>query len=510
MGASIRELGPFLFDSERMTLACEGLELSLGTKGAALFSALADANGGVVTKTDLMRAAWPGSVVEEANLTVQIAALRRTLGTWAGERDWIVTVPRSGYRLVLPPPAETTAGHGAPAVAVLPFENLSGDPAQAVFADGLVEEIITALSRFRTFAVVARSSSLVFKGRNVDVREVAKALGVLYVLEGTVRRSGDKVRVTAQLIEGTSGAHIWAEMFEGVGTDIFDFQDQITRSVIGIVEPQIRKAEIDRARRKRPDSLLAWDLYIRAMPLVYGADIAGYTVAIELLDRALALAPDYAPALAFASWAHEKRRTFGGPAASLSDIDDAAIAVSLAERALEADPHDAVAMGLLGWERILFNSDFSGLTLCTRAVEINPNHRAVLDLGAVAHLFAGSLEQTIACGMRAVELSPGAPDAYMCLNHIASACFSLRRFDEAAEWAQRSIAAERNFVFSHLFLAVSNAHLGRLDAARAAMKRVLEIRPDFTITIKSYPAMRFPERRALMIEGLRLAGMPER
>lgn len=411
MTAVISRFGPFIFDREQMKLTRNGRTVALGSRGTALLAALADAKGSVVGKETLIDAAWPGTVVEEANLTVQIAALRRALGAGPDEHDWIVTVPRVGYRLVWPQASGTATASGAPAVAVLPFENLSSDPEQSFLADGVVEELITALSRFRTFAVVARNSTFVYKGRAVDVRDVARDLGVRYVLEGSVRRSGNRVRVAAQLIEGASGAHLWAEKFEGAVADIFDFQDQITKSVIGLIEPQIRKAEIERARRKRPESVDAWDLYVQAVPLVYGANVLAYTEAIDLLDRALALEPDYAPALAFASWAHEKRRTFGGGAVAAAD--DVEVSLALAQRALEADPDDALAMALLGWERILFRSDYSGLALCSRAVELNPNNRAVLDLTAVAHLFAGDLDKVIAYGTRALQLSPGAPDAYM-------------------------------------------------------------------------------------------------
>ena len=499
--------GPFVFDREQMKLTRDGLSVSLGSRGTALLAALADARGGVVAKDTLMQAAWPGAIVEEANLTVQIAALRRALGTRQGGQDWIVTVPRVGYRFLSPNTTRSLTEHGAPAIAVLPFESLSPDPEQSFLADGIVEEIITALSRFRTFAVVARNSTFVYKGRAVDVREVARDLGVRYVLEGSVRRSGERVRVTAQLVDGASGAHLWAEKFEGAPADIFDFQDEITRSVIGLIEPQIRKAEIERARRKRPESLDAWDLYLQALPLVYSAKVPGYTTAIELLDRAIALDPHCAPALALASWAHEKRWTFGGAIASAPD--DVDMALAHARRALDSDPDDALAMALLGWERILFRWDYGGLALCSRAVEINPNHRAVLDLAAVAHLYAGDLDQVIACGTRALELSPGAPDAYMCMNHISSAHFCAGRFEEAAKWAQRSIDLEKGFLFSHLFLAVSNAHLGRLEAARAAMKSALAIRPDYTVAIEIDDPMRFPERKNPWIDGLRMAGMPE-
>jgi TolB-like protein/Flp pilus assembly protein TadD len=502
---AVSTFGPFVFDREQLKLTRDGRAVSLGGRGSALLAALVDAKGGVVSKDALMQAAWPGTVVEEANLNVQIGALRRALGTGPDEREWIITVPRVGYRLVL---QQRTADSGPPAVAVLPFENLSSDPEQGFLADGLVEEIITALSRFRTFAVVARNSTFAHKGRAVDVREVARDLGVRYVLEGSVRRSGDKVRVAAQLVEGASGAHLWAEKFEGAVSDIFDFQDEITRSVIGLIEPQIRKAEIERARHKRPESLDAWDLYIQAVPLVYAANVAGFTQAIHLLDRALALAPDYAPALAFASWAHEKRYAYGG--AAQVDVDVVETALALAQRAVKADPDDAMAMALLGWERILFRRDYAALALCVHAVELNPNSRAVLDLAAVAHLFAGDLNEMLSCSVRALQLSPGATDAYACIEHIAAAHFHAGRFEEAAEWSQRSIDLEKDAVFNRLQLATSLAHLGRIDQARAEMTVALALRPDFTIAshVKDDP-QRFPDRKKRWIDGLRLAGMPE-
>jgi len=507
MATAVATFGPFAFDRARMTLVRDGRPIALGSRGAALLASLADAQGGVVTKETLMQAAWPGTIVEEANLTVQIAALRRALAAWADGEEWIVTVPRAGYRLALPV-EEGAATPGAPAVAVLPFDNLSADPEQSFMADGIVEDIITALSRFRTFAVVARNSTFAYKGRAIDVREVARDLGVRYVLEGSVRRSGDKVRVSAQLIEGATGAHLWAETFDGAATDIFEFQDKITNSVIGLIEPRIRKAEIDRARRKRPESLDAWDLYVQAVPLVYGAKVPAYTEAIDMLHRALALAPDYGPALAFASWAHEKRKTFAGTAPS--GVDDVEMALAFAERALAVDPDDALAMALLGWERILFHLDYSRLDLCTRAAELNPNNRAVLDLAAVAHMHAGDLDKVLAYAMHALELSPGAPDAYMCMTHISSAHLCSGRFAEAAMWAQRSIDLEKEFVFNYLHLAISKAHLGELDAARAAMKTTLALRPDFNMKNQTEgDPMLFADRKKIWNEGCRLAGMPE-
>ena len=503
--------GQFVLDPDAGTLTRGGDFVPIGQRGVLILAKLLETPGEVVGKTALIDAAWPGLAIEESNLTVQIAALRKLMGPAPHGGEWIETLARVGYRFV-GEATKVVAGsaapglHGPPAVAVLPFESLSSDPEQSFLADGLVEEIITALSRFRTFAVVARNSTFAYKGRAVDVRDVARDLGVRYVLEGSVRRSGGRVRVAAQLIDGASGAHLWAGRFEGALSDIFDFQDEITKSVIGLIEPRIRKAEIERARRKRPESLGAWDLYVQAVPLVYGANVAAYTQAIDLLDRAHALEAGYGPALAVAAWAHEKRRSFGGTAPA--GIDDAERALSLARRALEIDPDDAFAMALLGWDRILFRGDYSGLELCSRAVELNPNHRIVLDLAAVANVFAGDLETAIACGSRALELSPGAPDIYHSLSHIALAHFSAGRFDEAVTWTKRSIELENNFVISHHVLAGSLAHLGNVAEARTEMSRALRIRPD-TVSQWSRAPVRFPERLRTWIEGFRMAGMPE-
>ena len=392
------QFGPFIFDRQRMTLSRDGHAMGVGSRGAALLGALLGVRGDVVGKDRLMEAAWPGSVVEEANLTVQIAALRRALGERPDGLDWIATVPRKGYRLV----TDDDAGHaGRPSIAVLPFANLTSDPELDYFADGVVEDLVTALSRFRTFAVIARNSSFVYKGRSVDVREVAKELGVRYLLEGGVRRSGDRVRITAQLIEGATGEHLWAEKFDGMVANIFVFQDNITCSVIGLIEPQIRKAEIERARRKRPENLDAWDLYVQALPLVHSAEVSNYTKAIALIDHAVDIDPNYAPALALAAWAHEKRYTFGGPA--LPDFaSDIEVCLNLAERAVEADPDEALALVQLGWFRISFRNDANGIELVRRAVALNPNNVSVLDFAAVSLVDAGELDEAIACATRAL------------------------------------------------------------------------------------------------------------
>ncbi|HVY20271.1 MAG TPA: winged helix-turn-helix domain-containing protein, partial [Bauldia sp.] len=320
--------GPFTFDTRNTTLWRGNEFVPLGARGAALLAGLLEADGGVVSRSSLLDRAWPDVVVEDGNLAVQIATLRKILGTRPDGQEWIATVPRVGYRLVRAAASHALSDAERPSIAVLPFVSMSSDSEQDYFADGMVEDLITALSRFKPFAVVARNSSFAYKGRAVDVREVARALGVRYVLEGSVRRGERRVRVSAQLIDGESGAHLWAENLDGTIEDVLDFQDRITARVIGLIEPEIHRAELERSRRKRPENLGAYDLYLRALPLLHVLGVQRlehYDEAIDLLDRAIALDPGFAPVLALAAWAHEKRLTRSGTPPP--GVDDALSAI---------------------------------------------------------------------------------------------------------------------------------------------------------------------------------------
>lgn len=507
MGSAPDRFGPFTFNRQKMAVTKGGEAVPIGGRGAALLAALLDARGGVVEKETLMSAAWPDVIVEDGNLTVQITALRKALGQKPDGTDWIVTARHFGYRLVLGD-ATADASGGRPAIAVLPFANLSSDPEQEFLADGVVEDLITALSRFHTFAVVSRNSSFVYKGRAVDAREAARELGVRYLLEGSVRRSGGRIRVTAQLIEGATGEHLWADKFDGAATDIFDFQDRITDAVIGLIEPQIRKAELDRTRRKRPETFDAWDLYVQALPLVHSGVVSNYGRAIELLATAIRIDPTYAPALALAAWAHNRRHTAGGPALPDHDSDPAA-AIDLAERAVAADPDDAMALALRGWLAIHYKLDFSGLDHVRRAAALNPNNTSVLILAGVAHLRAAEFDEAIAISSRAMELSPGSPMTPVFMVQIAAAHNAEGRHEAAIDFARRAAALDPHHVPAHLALAVGYAELGRIEEARTEVAAAIRLRPDVTIATSMAYRVRYPERVARWVDGLRKAGMPE-
>lgn len=507
MSESRLTFGPFELDPAGGTLRQDGREIALGVRGIALFKVLLEAAGGVVRRETLLERAWPGAIVEESNLTVQIAALRKAIGAQPDGQEWIATVSRVGYRLVRPSQVAPDGFGGRPSIAVLPFANFSDDPGQGYFADGIVEDLITALSRFKTFAVVARNSSYVFKDRAYDVREAASVLGVRYALEGSVRRMDEAVRVTAQLIDAANGAHIWAEKFDGPLKDLFDFQDRITESVVGAIEPQIRRAEIERSRRKHPENLDAYDLYLQALPLISSVEAHGYSEAIRLLERAIALDPGYAPALAHCCWAYGKRLSSGEE--SPPGIDDAEACIALAERALAADSNDATVLAIAGLHIMTVKGDVDrGYGIVKRAVELNPNTFLVVNFAGFAHRYHGNFDEAIACHLRALQFLPGAPEVIWCYTAIASVHLSAGRFEEALAWALRARDIHDSVEWTQTVVAAAYAQLDRLDEAQDALRELRSRQPGLTIA-RLFGRKQSPgEHDAFLVEGLVRAGIP--
>jgi TolB-like protein len=449
---------------------------------------------------------WPGVAIEDSNLTVQIAALRKSMGTQPDGHEWISTVPRVGYRLVQP--ADDLPSGGRPSIAVLPFADFSADAAQGYLADGIVEELITALSRFKTFAVVARNSSFVYRDRPADVRVVGTELGVRYVLEGSVRRAGSKLRVTTQLIDASTGTHIWAETYDGAVDDVLDFQDRITERVIASIEPQIRKSEIERSRRKRPERLDVYELYLRALPLIQGLHAADYSEAIALLERAIELDPTFATALAHASWAHAKRVASGEPAPP--GVDDIKACIDLAERAVAADSNDAAVLAIAALHITSVKGDVQrGLDLMMRALALNPNSFVVVNFAGFAHANNEDYDKAIECHLRAVQLSPGASERVWALAGVAGGHLHAGRFEDALIWALRALDASDEYVWAHAILVASYVHLGRHEEAQAALATMLAPRPGLTIAKLWAPNVPTPGTDRYLLEGLRRAGIPQ-
>ena len=404
-----------------------------------------------------------------------------------------------GGRLALP---------DKPSIAVLPFDNLSRDPEQEYFADGMTEEIITALSRIDSIFVIARNSSFTFKGRSVDVRDVARELGVRYVLEGSVRRAENKVRITSQLIDAESATHLWADRFDGDLENIFDLQDRIAESVVGIVEPTLREAEIVRSQRKGPKNLDAYDFLLRSMPNAFAMKQDENALAISLLDKAIDLDPELAPALALKSLCVQQSLSHGWQ--SQTD-EDRAVAVDLARRAIAVGQNQASAMATAGLVLVVSAHDFgAGIAAVRRALELNPNSAYVCMHAGHCLAADGATEEAIDCLERSKLLSPLDPLTYRFHTGMAMAHLMARRPREAYDWASRSQAENAHWIITQRVVASACGHLDKLDDSRAAIARLRELDPRTTLAMTAswFPAR---DKAALdyFLDGLRKAGLFE-
>jgi adenylate cyclase len=396
-----------------------------------------------------------------------------------------------------------------PSIAVLPFANLSDDRDQEYFADGMVEEIITALSHFPRLFVIARNSSFTYKGRpGIDVRQVVRELGVRYVLEGSVRRSGERVRIAGQLIDATTGAHLWADRFDGVLADVFDLQESVVHSVVGAIEPRLMSAEVERAQRKRAASLDAYDLYLQALPNVHALTREGSNAALTLLAQALAIDPNYAVAAGLASWCYAQRlsqRWQTDPEA------EKRTGIELGRRAITKGPNDPEALAMGGYAAAILGDEMrAGLTTIERAIVLNPNSALALTRAGWVHAFLGEAAAAVTMFEQSMRLSPRDPRMFGTYAGLAFAHLLQERFEDAVLWAQRSLDENPNNMPALRYLASALGHLGRTDEARAAVARLRTLAPKETITEwAAWTPVRFSRRLPLMLEGLRRAGLPE-
>ena len=361
-----------------------------------------------------------------------------------------------------------------PSLAVLPFQNLSGDPDQEYFADGMVEEITTAISRLPWLFVIARNSSFTYKGKAVDVKQVARELGVRYVLEGSVRKAGNRVRITGQLIDTTTGAHIWADRFDGALDDIFALQDQVASSVVGAFEPKLQKSEIERAARKPTASLGAYDLYLRALEQYHKYTIEGMGEAVALLERALVIDPSDAPAAAMIGWCRVLQREGW----QLVSEAEAADALRLARHAIEAGKDDPDTLWMAGHAILLFGGDVAGAASAfDRALMLNPNSaRAWMARGFVSYC-QNRPGPAIEAFERAMRLSPLDPQGHLITCGMAFAHIAAARYEEAMEWADRSLRELPRYRASMYAKVALCARLGRLEEAGDWLGRLREILP---------------------------------
>jgi adenylate cyclase len=391
-----------------------------------------------------------------------------------------------------------------PSIAVLPFQNMSGDAEQEYFCDGMVEDIITGLSRIKWLFVIARNSSFIYKGRAVDMKQVGRELGVRYVLEGSVRKGGNRVRITGQLIEAETGLHVWAERYDRSLDDIFALQDEMTLNVVGAIEPSLRQAEIERVKRERPEHPRAYDLLLRSLPDVYLAMPEAAGRALPLLDQALTLEPDYALAHGYAAWCHEIRFLRAGLQA-----EDRDAAIRHAHAAIAHGPDDANALALAAFALANIAHDMPAARKAfEQALAISPSCFLALAFGAVAFALKGEPERAIEWGERAMRISPFDRLLYPAAQGVALGNFLLGRNEPAIEAAQRAVQSKPDFSVSHVLLAAALAQGGRLDEAKAAAARTLALEPGFR-TGRLLMGLAIPDALAKPLsQALDAAGLP--
>ena len=508
MGAQSISFGRFRLDLGMRELRRDGEPLQLHGRALDILCALATARGEVVGKDDLMARLWPGRIVEEGNIHVHVSALRKALGERNDGHSYIVTVPGRGYRLaglaerevigskelsrqrILPLPDK-------PSIAVLPFANLSGDPEQEYFADGMVEEIIIALSRIRWLFVISHSSTTTYKRQPVDLKQVGRELGVRYVLEGSVRRGAGRLRISAQLIEAESGVHLWADHFDGTLEDIFDIQDRVAINVAGFIEPTLRSAEVDRVRNRPTKDLTAYDLFLHALPHWRMATEKGSLRALELLNEAIGRDPLFAPAHALSAFCHLQLYMSGwarDPEQSRLD------GVQSARAALRISNDDPMVLGLTAYTLGSAGEDIvEALELIERSLRLNPSSAESWRWSGWLRLLSGDPDLAISHFENALRLHPrdGHPGILM---GIGVCHFFSRRFQEAIELLIRSLQLHSSWVPTFRFLAASYWHLGQTEDARNVIRQLKNLTD---IIIPPVDHWRKPEYRDLLLSGLR-------
>ncbi|WGS21714.1 MULTISPECIES: winged helix-turn-helix domain-containing tetratricopeptide repeat protein [unclassified Bradyrhizobium] len=482
----------------------------------------------VVTRDDLLQAVWNGRIVSESTLTSHINAVRKAISDTGKEQRLIRTVSRKGVRFVgktqeVESSANTSITDStivserlgpvltlpdSPSIAILPFRNLSGDVEQDYFADGIVEDIITALSRIRWLFVIARNSSFTYKGRTVDEKQVGRELGVRYVVEGSVRQSEDRIRITGQLVDTATGTHLWAERFEGTLDDVFELQDQIATSIVGAVASQLERAEIERARRKPTGSLSAYDNYLRGMPHLHRGTRQAIDEALPLFYKAMQLDPEFASAHAMAAWCHFWRKINGWMTDRSPEIAEG---VRLARLAVELGKDDAVALTRGGHALAHLTGDLDGgIALVDKALVLNPNLAAAWFLGGFLRTERGDPDTAIEFFTRAMRFSPLDPEMFRMQAGMAMSHLFAGRYDMASSWAEQSFRQLPSFLFVVAISAASHALAGRTEQADTALQHLRKLDPTFRISsLEGWIAIRRPEHLARFSAGLRKAGLPE-
>jgi TolB-like protein len=516
----------YILDTGRRELRCGDQSIEVEPQVLDLLIYLMQNHDRVVSKDDLIASVWGGRIVSDTTLTSRIYAARRAIGDSGRNQSLIRTIARKGLRFIgdvriqtddeaasaiISPPTEASRLSQSspplpdrPAIAVLPFNNMSDDPEQEYFSDGISEDIITALSKLRWFFVIARNSSFLYKGKAVHVKQIGKDLGVGYILEGSVRKSGGRVRITAQLNDVANGSHIWAERYDRDVADVFTVQDEITESIVAALEPQLYAAENIRIRRKPPSNLDAWDLVMQALSHYWRVTRQDHAIAQELLKKAVAIEPNYGQALGVLSASY----TFGAHMGWVELETIAQDAERTALAAIRADSEDAWAHYALGAFYLITKRFDDSLAEFELALRLNPNFSQAQNYYAAALGFCGRWEEAVAAARRAIRLSPR--DHFLAL-YYGSACLAQyigRNYEEAIRLARISIRLRSDYAGAHRVLTAAAGMSGDPEVAAAALQELRRAQPNISL---AWVADHVPIKHAAdlehYLEGFRRAGL---
>jgi adenylate cyclase len=521
----VLEFDGFVVDLDAALLKSAGRVIETEPQVFELIAFLCTNPGRLIGYDEIIAKVWHGRIVSDAAIATRINAARKALGDDGTAQRVIKTVRGRGLRFELEPvnrsiEAKTHASVpvcsndlgrqsnlDGPSIAVLPFDNMSLDAEQEYFADGIVEDIITGLSRVAQFFVIARNSTFAYKGRSVDVRQVGRELGVRYVLEGSVRKAGNRVRITGQLVDASTGHHIWVDRFDGDLVDVFSLQDQITSRVIGAIQPPIRAAETRRSQRKRPDNLDAYDYYMQALPHVASLARKANTIGLGLLEKALLLEPDYAAALAMAAWCHAQRCVYGW---TDEPEPEGRLALQLANKAVKLAANDSFALSMLGAANTLVREFDKAYELLQRALELDPNCAWGWNRLGWLNGYLDRPKESIECFEKAIRLSPLDPTNFNCFAGIGAARFLEGRHDGSVTWQEKALAAnpEARWIYRQLIPAYVGA--GRMEDARRGVRLLIEDYPSITCEKVRVALLYSAPTMDRICDGLARAGLPVR
>jgi TolB-like protein len=511
--------GAFVLNPEAGTLLRKGVPVPVPYRASLLLTAFLNRPGEVLTKSDLIDAAWQGATVEEGNLAVQVAALRKLLGQSPDGGEWITTVPRVGYRFAVRPDSDSEkrersldapdGGEEAalarrPSVAVMPFANVGGEKEQEYFADGITEDIITALGRFRWFFVIARNASFVYKDKSIDPKQIARELGVQYLLEGSVRKSGQAVRISARLVDATTGAQIWAERYDLAVTEVFAIQDEIAERVVGEIEPELLKTESNLAASRHTGNMTAWDLVRRGIWRFHQVTRPTHLEARELFREACRLDPQLPEAHIWRARVSNGVISYGWSDDPSTDLQEA---LEAALRAIYLDEKNPYAHYALAMAFIFSNAE-QAILPAEKVIELSPGFALGHFALGLAQLSSGRAAGAIGPFQRGLKLSPHDPQNPVWLNLLATAQLIAGDTESALLTAARALAARPDWRPTLETMACCYAAIGKWDDARRCVREMTQLKGPSSDNLAAL-RQRIPQWRDQMSDLLRKAGRAE-